>query len=450
MVSTQLLSGWGGATRSAAIVHEPSTTAEIEAIVATRPQGGLLARGCGRSYGDAALNAGGHIVDSRRVGQIGRLDTATRTISVECGATLDAVLASLVPAGWMLPVVPGTRNVSIGGAIAADVHGKNHPRSGTFASWVDEIHLVTPAGSFDIGPNRDAELFWATAGGMGLTGVIARATLRVVPLESSWFETATWKTETLESTLRTLDQCPVEHALASIDPCTHPDRLGRAVVTAGQPAPRASLDPERRRTALAYHALTDRPLPGGAQVARPSLIRLAYAARRRAIAAGPTERFASLDHFLFPLDRAVAWNHLFGRRGLLQWQAVVPRGESDAIAALLDAYAREGTASPLISLKRLGPANPGPLSFPMEGWTLAIDLPAGAPDLGVFLDRLDAIVIGAGGRVYLAKDARLRARSLRAMYPRLDEWCEVRRRVDPHGVLRSDLARRLHLVEEAL
>ncbi len=283
---------------------------------------------------------------------------------------------------------------------------------------------------------------------MGLTGIIARATLRLVPLESSWFETVTWRTETLESTLRTLDRCPVEHALASIDPCTHRDRLGRAVVTAGRPASRASLDPVRQGNALAYHALTPLALPGCAYVARPSLIRLAYAARRHAIAAGPAERFMSLEHFLFPLDRAVAWNHIFGRRGLLQWQAVVPRDESAALATLLDAYALRGTVSPLISLKRLGPANPGPLSFPMEGWTLAIDLPASAPDLGPFLDRLDAIVVGAGGRVYLAKDARLHPHSLGDMYPRLDEWCEVRRRVDPHGLLRSDLARRLHLVEE--
>jgi decaprenylphospho-beta-D-ribofuranose 2-oxidase len=204
----------------------------------------------------------------------------------------------------------------------------------------------------------------------------------------------------------------------------------------------------RRGDALAYHPLTPLALPGCAHVARPSLIRLAYAARRHAIAAGPTERFMSLERFLFPLDRAVGWNHIFGRRGLLQWQAVVPRDESGALATLLDAYALKGTASPLISLKRLGPANPGPLSFPMEGWTLAIDLPAGAPELGPFLDRLDAIVVGAGGRVYLAKDARLHPHSLGDMYPRLDEWREVRRRVDPHGLLRSDLARRLHLVEE--
>jgi decaprenylphospho-beta-D-ribofuranose 2-oxidase len=296
-----------------------------------------------------------------------------------------------------------------------------------------------------IDPHGDADLFWATAGGMGLTGVITEATLRLVPLRTPWFETVTWRTEVLGETLRILDRSAHQHAMAWVDPCAPSDRMGRGVITCGEPA-LAEAGHSHASLARSANGLSDWGPPVG--VMRPALIRLASTSFWRMAAPGPTERTARLGAFLFPFDRLGSWNRLFGPRGLIQWQGVVPRGSEDALADLLATYRRHEVVSPLVSLKRLGPGNAGPLSFPIDGWTVAIDLPAAAPDLGVLLGRLDSITAHAGGRVYLAKDSRLRPGTLREMYPRFEEWCAVRRRADPAGLMCSDLARRLHLLED--
>ncbi|HMK12450.1 MAG TPA: FAD-binding oxidoreductase, partial [Acidimicrobiales bacterium] len=370
------------------------------------------------------------------------VDPTTGLVTVGAGATLGEVLASVVPAGWMLPVVPGTRHVTVGGAVASDVHGKNHGHAGSFADWVTRLRLLTPEGPRDLDPHDDRRVFWATAGGMGLTGIVSRATLRLVPLTSTWFDTITWRTDSLADTLRVMDLAGDQHVLAWLDPSARSTAVGRGVVTAGRPAttaPRGTAAPAPNPRALT--------LPTSVPVARSALVRAMSAARWRTTAPGPTERPLQLDEFLFPLDRFASWNRLFGRRGLVQWQAAVPNGTEDALEEMLLAPCAHGTRPSLVSLKRLGGANGGPLSFPMAGWTLALDFPAAARDLWALLDRLDAITVVAGGRVYLAKDARLRPATFRAMYPRVEEWCAIRSEIDPKRTMGSDLARRLHLVE---
>ena len=279
---------------------------------------------------------------------------------------------------------------------------------------------------------------------MGLTGVITAATLRLVPLRTPWFETVTSRTGVLGETLRILDRAAHQHAMAWLDPCAPCDRMGRGVVTSGEPA-LAEAGASQSPRARSARDGSDSGGPIG--LMRPSLIRLASTSYWRMAAPGPTERTIPLAAFLFPFDRLGSWNRLFGPRGLIQWQGAVPRGSEDALAELLASYRRHEVVSPLVSLKRFGSGNPGPLSFPIDGWTIAIDLPAASPELGVLLRRLDSITAQAGGRVYLAKDSRLRPSTLREMYPRLEEWCAVRRRADPAGLMCSDLARRLHLLE---
>ena len=443
-MTTRVLSGWGGSTYSAATVDEPRTDTEVAKLVQARPNGRLIARGAGRSYGDAALNAGGHVADLKGLRSIGPLDERAGTITAGAGATLGAILAHTIPSGWMLPVVPGTQHVSVGGAIASDVHGKNHRAAGSFAGSVAAFSLVTSEGPRVVDPQCDSDLFWATAGGMGLTGVITAATLRLVPLRTPWFETVTSRTGVLGETLRILDRAAHQHAMAWLDPCAPCDRMGRGVVTSGEPA-LAEAGASQSPRARAARDGSDSGGPIG--LMRPSLIRLASTSYWRLAAPGPTERTVPLGAFLFPFDRLGSWNRLFGPRGLIQWQGAVPRGSEDALAELLASYRRHEVVSPLVSLKRFGSGNPGPLSFPIDGWTIAIDLPAASPELGVLLRRLDSITAQAGGRVYLAKDSRLRPSTLREMYPRLEEWCAVRRRADPSGLMCSDLARRLHLLE---
>ena len=444
-MSTRVLSGWGGATHSAATVDEPRSDIDVATLVQARPHGRLIARGAGRSYGDAALNAGGHVADLRGLRSIGPLDERSGTITAGAGATLGAILARTVPAGWMLPVVPGTQHVTVGGAIASDVHGKNHRVAGSFAGSVDALGLVTSEGPRVVDPQGDADLFWATAGGMGLTGIITEATLRLVPLRTPWFETVTWRTGVLGETLRILDRGAHQHAMAWLDPCAPSDRMGRGVVTCGEPALAEAGHSQAGRARSAHDGARSGAAIG---VMRPALIRLASTSFWRMAAPGPAERTVPLEAFLFPFDRLGSWNRLFGPRGLIQWQGVVPRGSEAALVDLLATYRRHEVVSPLVSLKRLGSGNAGPLSFPIDGWTVAIDLPAAAPDLGVLLGRLDSITAHAGGRVYLAKDSRLRPGTLREMYPRLEEWSAVRRRADPAGLMCSDLARRLHLLED--
>ena len=391
-MSTRLLSGWGGATRSAATVDEPHSDSDVARLVAARPHGLLIARGAGRAYGDAALNVGGHVADLRGLRSIGPIDERAGTITAGAGATLGAILARTVPAGWMLPVVPGTQHVTVGGAIASDVHGKNHRAAGSFAGSVEAFDLVTSEGPRVVDPHGDPELFWATAGGMGLTGVITGATLRLVPLRTPWFETVTWRTGVLGETLRILDRSAHQHTMAWLDPCAPSDRMGRGLITCGEPAlAEAGHSPARRAPSA-----NDRSVSGPAiGMMRPSLIRVASTSYWRMTAPGPTERTVRLEAFLFPFDRLPSWNRLFGRRGLIQWQGVLPRGAEDPLADVLASYRRHEVVSPLVSLKRFGGGNPGPLSFPIDGWTIAIDLPAAATELGALLGRLDSITAQA-------------------------------------------------------
>jgi decaprenylphospho-beta-D-ribofuranose 2-oxidase len=442
--TTQLLSGWGGATQSTATVDEPRSHHDVLALMKARCPGRVIARGAGRSYGDAALNAGGHVVDLQALRFIGPIDPDTGLVTVGAGATIGALVARSVPLGWMLPVVPGTSHVTIGGAIASDVHGKNHRTRGSFAASVVCMGLVTGDGPRIVDPDLDPELFWATTGGMGLTGIITAATLRLVPLPTPWFDTVTWKTSVLGETLRMLDRTEHEHAIAWIDPCAPIDRIGRGVVTSGQQASGDVTGPLARRPHSRQNDASSWP---AVAVMRPATARVTSFAMRMKSPPGPIERIAHLDDFLFPFDRLSGWNRLFGPRGLIQWQGVIPRGSEEALLELLAAYRRHSAVSTMVSLKRFGQPNQGPLSFPIEGWTVAMDLPAASADLGPLLERLDAITVAAGGRVYLAKDSRLRPQTLQAMYPRLDEWRDARRRADPGGLMCSDLARRLWLIE---
>ena len=308
-MSTRLLSGWGGATRSAATVDEPHTDSDVAKLVHARPDGRLIARGAGRSYGDAALNAGGHVADLRGLRSIGPIDERAGTITAGAGATLGAILARTIPAGWMLPVVPGTQHVTVGGAIASDVHGKNHRAAGSFAGSVEAFDLVTSEGPRVVDARGDPDLFWATAGGMGLTGVITGATLRLVPLRTPWFETVTWRTGVLGETLRILDRSAHQHAMAWLDPCAPPDRMGRGVITCGEPALAEAGHSPARRAPSANDGSASGPALG---VMRPSLIRVASTSYWRMAAPGPTERTVRLEAFLFPFDRLGSWNRLFG------------------------------------------------------------------------------------------------------------------------------------------
>jgi decaprenylphospho-beta-D-ribofuranose 2-oxidase len=441
----RLLTGWGRTAPTRAHVVSPHEPGGIAEALRSVPARGLIPRGLGRSYGDAAQNAGGHVLDTTRLRRIHAIDAARGLVTADAGVSLDRLLAELVPLGWFLPVVPGTRQVTLGGAIAADVHGKNHHHDGTFGRHVRSAVLQTPGGeSMLLTEDRTPDELAATTGGMGLTGVVTQATVALTPISTSWIAETTRRTADLDETMEQMSTGDDRHrySVAWIDCLARGRRFGRSVILWGDHATVDEVPVRQRADPLARHHR--RPLP--APRLPSGLVRRATVAAFNELyfrrAPRSARRIVPLDGFFFPLDALDGWNRLYGRSGLLQYQLVVPFGREDALRAALEILNRSGAASFLAVLKRFG-AERGPLSFPMPGWTLAMDVPASDAALASVLDRIDELVAGAGGRVYLAKDSRLRPDLLREMYPRLRDWRRVREALDPAGVMRSDLARRL-------
>ena len=414
-----------------------------------------MARGLGRSYGDAAQCSGGTVVDMRSI--LGASDVSGGEVEVGAGMSLDALLRRALPAGWFIPVTPGTRQVTVGGALAADIHGKNHHLDGSFARHVSAITIATPTGLRRVSANEDAELFWATAGGMGLTGIVTSARVRMLRVETDRMLVDTDRFSDLDAVMSAMEagDARYRYSVAWVD-CSGPAistrqrapglRAGRAVLTRAVHARLEDLAPGERRPPAA----PPRPALGTPRrVPRGLLNRLSIAAFNEAwYLRAPVHREAevqSMWRFFHPLDGVADWNRLYGPRGFVQYQFVVPEKSGDVVAAVVRELSERRLPSFLAVLKRFGASSPGPLSFPMPGWTLALDLPIGPQALPTCLDRLDAMVAAAGGRVYLAKDSRLRPDLVSTMYPRLEELSSVRQRVDPAGLMRSDLSRRLGL-----
>ncbi|MEY2973984.1 MAG: hypothetical protein RIR49_404, partial [Actinomycetota bacterium] len=409
---------------------------------------GVVARGLGRAYGDAAQNAGGDLV--RLMGDRIDLDEATGVVRVDAGVSFDDLLRRTVPSGWFVPVTPGTRFVTVGGAVAADVHGKNHHRDSSIGAWVDRLDMVLASGEqVTVSPDVDGELFWATVGGMGLTGVIVSVTLRLIPIATSRVRVDTRRFDHIDALMAAMVERDADHrySVAWVDATVTGRHLGRGVVTWGDHADVDDLPARARRDPLAYSPSQRLGVPGVVGtvgvVNRWTAAAFAAAWFRRA----PTSRdgeIQSIPAFFHPLDGVADWNRVYGRRGFVQYQFVVPDTAADTVPRALDRVAATRPGDFLNVLKRFGPAGDAMLSFPTAGWTLTLDLPV-VDDLGVLLVDLDAMVLAAGGRVYLAKDAQTTPAMITAGYPRLDQWRAVRDRVDPDRVFTSDLARRLDL-----
>ena len=446
--SERLLSGWGRTSPSRARVVAVHDVAETTAVMASPTLRGVLPRGLGRSYGDVAQNAGGIVLDMTGLAGIEALDPQAGTLTALAGTSFAAILERIVPVGWFLPVTPGTRFVTLGGAIANDVHGKNHHREGSIGDHLMCFDLLVPGGEVrTVTAHEDPEIFSATLGGLGLTGVVLRATLRLTRIETSRVRVDTDRASDLDDVMARMeaDDDSYRYSVAWIDALATGSRLGRAVLTRGHHALLDDLTAKDLRDPLGYapRALPSVP-PGMPGVITPLTAGAFNAAWYLKAPKSERGRIQPLEPFFHPLDAIGDWNRLYGRRGFVQYQFVVPFGEEKVISQVLASLSAARCASFLAVLKRFGPGHEM-LSFPSLGWTLALDLPAAQPALGALLNGFDRLVSQVGGRVYLAKDARLDPAMLSAMYPDLDRWSEVRERLDPHHLLRSDLARRLGL-----
>ncbi len=447
------LSGWGNTAPSVATVIHRSA-AELTRPGALELLGdvdrGVITRGLGRSYGDPAQNAGG-IVIRLDEGQI-ELDEANGTVAAGAGVSLDTLLRRIVPQGWFVPVTPGTRFVTVGGCIASDVHGKGHHADGSFGSHVLAMTMLLADGTTQhITADSHPELWWATIGGMGLTGIIIDATFRLIPIETRHFLVDTERVPNLDELLERMEAADHQYrySVAWIDLCATGSALGRSVLGRGNHAtldelrsyqPRAALDPLR----------FDPPLLPDVPQGLPNLLNRVSVKAFNELWYRKTPRehhgIETITGFFHPLDMVGRWNRVYGKSGFLQYQFVVPFEAVETLRTVVEKVAGNGHASFVNVLKRFGAESGGLLSFPKPGWTLTLDLPAGVDGLGRLLHELDDLVMAAGGRHYLAKDAVTSPEVIRAGYPRFDDWLAIRRRVDPDGLWVSDQARRLDLI----
>lgn len=442
----QVLTGWGRTSPSSAVVRRVRSTDDIRDAIGSAGPRGVLARGLGRSYGDAAQSGGATVLDLSLLDSI-ELDPDAGTATVGAGASLDAVMRALVPHGWFVPVTPGTRMVTVGGAIAADVHGKNHHRDGTFGSHVQSMVLVDGSGDVrTLDPSATPDAHWATIGGMGLTGIVTQATFDLIPITSSRISVDTERTKDLDDVMaRMIDgDDAYRYSVAWVD-SVHPS--GRGVLTRGDHATRDQLTGKDASDPLGFEpkVLATAPslIPNG--IVNPLTMRAFNEAWFRKAPAHRAGELQQIGEFFHPLDIVQDWNRVYGPQGFLQYQFAVPDDAGHLVGRALAALRSVGALSALTVLKRFGAANPAPLSFPQPGWTLAVDVPAGVDGLGQVLDRLDEEVVAAGGRLYLAKDSRMSPAMMAATYPRLAEWQRHRDAMDVDGVFTSDLARRLSL-----
>ena len=412
---------------------------------------GVIARGLGRSYGDNAQNGGGLVIDMTPMNKIHSIDSDTRLAEVDAGVSLDQLMKAALPFGLWVPVLPGTRQVTVGGAIACDIHGKNHHSAGSFGNHVVSMDLLTADGQIrHLTPDgEEAELFWATVGGNGLTGIVLQAVIAMTATETAYFIADGVATKDLDETVAVhLDGSEDKYTYSSawFDLISPPPKLGRASISRGSLAKLDQLPAKLAKNPLKFDAPQLLSVPNIFPVsAMNKLSFMAIGEVYYRLGGTYSGKIQNLSQFYHMLDLVSGWNNAYGPTGFAQHQFLVPPDALDEFKAIIRWIQTQGHYSALNVFKLFGPGNRAPLSFPMAGWNVAMDFP-NKPGVNAFLNELDSRVMEFGGRVYTAKDSRVSADNFHAMYPRIDEWIAVRRKVDPTGVFVSDMARRLELL----
>lgn len=440
------VSGWGRYPWADASVSSVRSMADVSAAVAGAAAGagagggaGLTPRGLGRSYGDSSLGA--NMLDLTGLDSLISFDGSSGVLTCEAGVSLSSLITVLLPRGWFLPVTPGTRYVTVGGAIASDVHGKNHHVAGAFSEHVLSLSLMVASGEvLTVSPTSHPELWQATCGGMGLTGVIVSATIQMIPVQSGNIDELLIRTSSLGSTLEAFEEhASATYSVAWIDLVARGSSLGRSLVMLGEHAVDGDLSAGPGDPAVAVPVDVPSVFMNRATVT--AFNSLYYGRVRQS----SLQHVVGLEAFFYPLDKAADWNRLYGRRGFLQYQFVIPfSGGAELMQEIVRRVADAGLASPLAVLKVMGSGNSNMLGFCAPGYTLALDLKL-TPRALALCSELDALVVEAGGRLYLTKDSRMSPATFRACYPRLSEFEEVRALYGAAGVFVSEQSKRLGL-----
>lgn len=432
-MSSQVFSSWGRVLREAHEVVGLSSRHQTLSLPASGAS--VLPFGNGRSYGDSNLNPGGALLLGGQLDRFIAFDPATGLLRCEGGVLLSSILKLVVPQGWFLPVTPGTQFVTVGGAIANDVHGKNHHATGSFGNHVTQLELLRSDGARRLcSLDQNADWFGATIGGLGLTGLITWAEIQLRRVANPYLDTESIRFHSLEEffELSQASERDYEYTVSWIDCAFSGKRLGRGLFNRGNHAP-AVLDVDAVPKGLPVGIATpSRRVPITPPISLINTLSLKsfntlYFHKQR------HDVVRSLQHyrpFFYPLDALLEWNRIYGPKGFYQYQCVVPPKRAlPATRALLEAIAASGMGSFLAVLKQFGtPASRGMLSFPEPGTTLALDFPNQGPKLHALFAQLDRIVLDAGGRLYPAKDGRMSAAVFKAGYPR---WTEFASYVDP-------------------
>lgn len=462
-LTTQSLYGWG---RTAPSTAQVLSTADVDTIAQAVKQvadenselpehkrRGVIARGMGRSYGDPAQNGGGLVVDMTPLNRIHSIDPDTGIVDVDAGVTLDQLMKAALPYGLWVPVLPGTRQVTIGGAIGPDIHGKNHHSAGSFGDHVLSMELLVADGRvLHLEPTGEtAELFWATVGGMGLTGIILRARIQMTFTETAYFIADTDRTDTLDETIALhSDGSEVNYTYSSawFDAISAPPKTGRSTISRGSLATLDQLKefaPKLAKDPLKFKAPQLMTVPDIFPSWTMNKLSLMAIGEAYYLMGKPARnQVLNLTQFYQPLDLIGEWNRGYGSKGFLQYQFVVPTDAVEPFKDIIYDIQSSGHYTALNVFKLFGEGNQAPLSYPMKGWNVCVDFPI-RPGLNEFLDRLDDQVMQFGGRLYLAKESRTSAEKFHKMYPELPGWLKTRREIDPTGVFASDMSRRLEL-----
>ena len=441
------INGWAKTNAVNSKIFYPDRLKQIIDLIRNAKPKSILPRGLGRSYGDAAQLKDQIVINLQNFNKI-KLSKKENILTAGAGASIERILEIIIPKGYFLPVLPGTRYVTIGGCIASDVHGKNHHIDGSFGSYILEIKLIDGKGDKKIlKPDSDdinlRKQFWATIGGMGLTGIIYEAKFKLIEIETSLVSVDTFRFEDLDSLMKKMiaSENQYKYSVAWIDSL---DNNHRGILTCGDHAKITQIKTSKR---LTYNPKSKFSTPSFLpnRLINIFTVKLFNTAWYKKYPKIRRKEIQTISKFFHPLDGLKNWNRVYGNEGFIQYQFVIPDSATYLIYKTLEVFKEINAPSFVTVLKRLGKGNKGLLSFPFKGWTLSLDVPRSNSNLEETLNNLDNLLAKENGKIYLTKDSRQKSETFLKTYLNYEKWLKIKYEMDPKCIFTSDLAERYEL-----